>query len=165
MAISLIQQLQQSLLGLDLQHGQLIGGGKLHILPLTHVALRTHQRSRTRKLLSALERREISRLTDQYLPGQRQSEEDNNWEYFMEFNKHELRVLKRILFYKVISISCMIFGCLGIVYGLFIFNSKTYVEMCLNNALIAASVTVIAMGYLMFFFLKIIQKFCERSVN
>jgi hypothetical protein len=55
----------------------------------------------------------------------------------------------------------MIFGSLGVPFGLYISFSrpKPYTGAYLNNALIAASIAVLGMGYLMYCFVKIIEKF------
>lgn len=79
----------------------------------------------------------------------------------MEFNKNELHILKYLRFYKLLSIGCMIFGSCGIPFGFYVFfyHTMTYKEIRLNNALIGASISVLAMGYLMYLFLKLIEKF------
>jgi hypothetical protein len=55
----------------------------------------------------------------------------------------------------------MIFGCCGIPFGFYFFfyHTTTYKEICFNNALIGASISVLAMGYLMYSFLKLTEKF------
>jgi hypothetical protein len=78
----------------------------------------------------------------------------------MELNKNELHILKWLSFYRKLSIGCIVFGGIGIPYGLYyyFFHTKSYAEGYLNNALIAASIVVLGMGYLMYSFVKIIEK-------
>ncbi len=78
----------------------------------------------------------------------------------MDFNKNELHIIKFISFYKIIAIFCMILGCLGMPYGIYFSFSQrqSYAEAYLDNALIAASFTVLTMGYLMYCFARIIEK-------
>jgi len=83
----------------------------------------------------------------------------------MEFNRNELHILKYLTFYKLVSIGCMILSSINIVYGLYFFfwHAKSYVA--LSNALIGASIVVLGMGYLMYCFSKIIEKFKHRWVK
>lgn len=85
----------------------------------------------------------------------------------MEFDKNELHILKYIVFYKFVSIGCTVFGGLGIFYGswILLFREKPCGEGHLNNALIGASVAVLGMGYLMYCFVKIIEKFRKKKGN
>ena len=55
----------------------------------------------------------------------------------------------------------MIFGGIGIPYGVYFcfFHARTYTERALNNALIGASIALLGMGYVMYCFVKIIEKF------
>lgn len=83
----------------------------------------------------------------------------------MDFNKNELHIIKFIRFYKMFSVGAMIFGSFGIPFGLYIFFSrpKPYAGTYLNNALIAASFAVLGMGYMMYCFVKIIEKFKKST--
>jgi hypothetical protein len=83
----------------------------------------------------------------------------------MDFNKNELHLLKFLWFYKLLSIGCMIFGSLGIPFGLYISFSrpKSYAGTYLNNALIGASMVVLGMGYVMYCLVKIIDKFKKTT--
>ena len=79
----------------------------------------------------------------------------------MELSKNELHVLKYIRIYKLISLGCMIFGIQGILSGLYNYftSQKPYYGVYLNNQLMGISLAVIGMGYLMYSFVKIIEKF------
>ena len=82
----------------------------------------------------------------------------------MQLNKYELQTVKNLTFYKVISIIIMCLGVSGIPIGLYIslFRCNTRSELYLNNALIGASLVVLAISYLMYHFLKIIEKITIR---
>ena len=82
----------------------------------------------------------------------------------MQLNKYELQTVKNITFYKVISIIIMCLGVSGIPIGLYIsfFRCNTRSELYLNNALIGASLVVLGISYLMYHFLKIIEKITIR---
>jgi hypothetical protein len=79
----------------------------------------------------------------------------------MEFNKNELHLLKYLRFYKLLPIFSMIFGGIGIPYGVYFsfYHAKSYTERALNNALIGASIAVLGIGYIMYCLVKIIEKF------
>ena len=79
----------------------------------------------------------------------------------MEFNRNELKIINNLRFYRILSYASMIFGAIGIPFGLYsLFFS--YEKHRLNISLIAASAVVLAMGYLMWMFLGIIKKYNEK---
>jgi uncharacterized membrane protein HdeD (DUF308 family) len=80
----------------------------------------------------------------------------------MKFTKSELHILKYLTVYKLISIGCMVLGIINTVCGLYVFFSRAKSYMSLNNALIGASIVVLGMGYLMYCFVKIIEKFKKK---
>jgi uncharacterized membrane protein (DUF485 family) len=61
----------------------------------------------------------------------------------------------------------MIMGSIGIPYGIYFYfiYAKSYMEVWLNNALIGASIAILAMGYLMYSFLRIIGKFKRKCLE
>jgi len=76
----------------------------------------------------------------------------------MEFNSNDLHILRFLSLYKAISIVCMVFGILGIPFGLYLrFRS----ELCAysDNALIGASVAVLGMGYMLHCFVRLVGVF------
>jgi uncharacterized membrane protein len=85
----------------------------------------------------------------------------------MQLNKYELQTLKKLNFYKVISIGCMCFSAFGVFFGLYarFFRYHTKSEIFLNNALIGASLVVLGISYLMYHFLKIIEKLNKNIEN
>lgn len=78
----------------------------------------------------------------------------------MKFSKNELHLIRYLSFYNLFPIASMIFGGLGIPYGFYcsFFHAGSYVEAYLNNALIGASVALLSVGYLMYCFVKIVEK-------
>jgi hypothetical protein len=77
----------------------------------------------------------------------------------VELNKNELHILKHLAWYKAASISSMVFGVLGVPFGVY---ARLFLSQCcayLNNALIAASVAVAAMGYMILSFVLLIGVF------
>jgi len=78
----------------------------------------------------------------------------------MEFSKNEVKVLQRLRAYKLLSVACMALGGLGIPQGLWaiLFGRKPPSEGLYEVALMGASLVVLGMGYLMFSFVRIIEK-------
>ena len=83
----------------------------------------------------------------------------------MQFDKDDLHILRCLKFYKILSIVCTILGGLAIPQSLwaifFYIESRSVVR--LNLALIGASLVVMAMGYLMYCLIKIIDKFKKEA--
>ncbi len=79
----------------------------------------------------------------------------------MDFNKNEMHILKYLRSYRLLSIGCMIFGGVGIPFGFYNYyiHNRPYSGAYLNNALIAASFVVVALGYLMYCLTNIIHKY------
>lgn len=85
----------------------------------------------------------------------------------MEFNKSDYHIIKHLKFYKVLSIIAMIVSIVNIPYGLYFshFYANSFKEIRLNNALVGASIVVLGMGYLMFCFLKTIERFKKKYME
>jgi hypothetical protein len=82
----------------------------------------------------------------------------DNWEVIVEFNSNDLHILRFLSFYRVFSIFSMVFGLLGVPIGLY-FRFRS--ELCAysDNALITASIVVLAMGYMLHCFVRLIGVF------
>jgi hypothetical protein len=73
----------------------------------------------------------------------------------VDLNKNDLHLLRFLPFYRGVSIFFTAFGLFAIPYSVYV-RLTSGSCMFLNNALIAASITVAAMGYMTFCFLRLI---------
>ena len=82
----------------------------------------------------------------------------------MNLDKHELQTLKHLAFYKLFAKAVMLAGILFQLFGLYVitFKDQTSGKLLLNIALTAASGAMMCCGYLMLFFLNIIDKFKQH---
>lgn len=85
----------------------------------------------------------------------------------MELNKSDYHIIKHLKLYKVLSIIVMIVSIANIPYGIYYshFYASYFREIRLNNALVGASVVVLGMGYLMYCFLKTIERFKKKYME
>ncbi len=77
----------------------------------------------------------------------------------MEFNKNELHMLNVLSLYKALAIVYMVFGIVGIPFGLYLRSSRWQACAYLNNALIGASIAVLGLGYILYCFVKLVGVF------
>jgi len=75
----------------------------------------------------------------------------------MHFDNNEAYILKHLSLYKNLSIVIMSVSTLLFLFGVYLIFFKEHAGR--DNALTAAAIVVLTCGYLMFCYIKIIEKF------
>jgi hypothetical protein len=75
----------------------------------------------------------------------------------MHLDKNEAYILKHLSLYKNLSIVIMSVSALLFLFGVYLIFFKEHTGR--DNALTAAAIVVLSCGYLMFCYIKIIEKF------
>jgi len=78
----------------------------------------------------------------------------------MNFDKNELHILNNLSFYKKLSIMTMVASIMLFLFGVYVIVFMRHDLK--DNALTAAAIVVLGCGYLMFLYIKIIEKFKRR---
>ncbi|GEM_PF-713300 len=78
----------------------------------------------------------------------------------MNFDKNEHYILKNLSSHKKLSIMIMVASTLLFLFGVYVIIFKGQTPK--DNALTAAAIVVLSCGYLMFLYIKIIEKFKRR---
>lgn len=78
----------------------------------------------------------------------------------MNFDKNEHHILKNLSFYKNLSIAVMLASVMLLLFGFYLIFFAEHTGR--DKALTAAALVVLSCGYLMFCYIKIIEKFMRR---
>jgi len=78
----------------------------------------------------------------------------------MNLDKNEIHILKHLREYKYFSACAMVFGAFMLLWNLNgrFYKTQSQADIYLQNQLIAACIVVVGMGYLMWHFIKLINK-------
>ena len=85
----------------------------------------------------------------------------------MNLDKNEIHILKYLRAYKYSSAFAIVFGGFMLFWNLYVrfYKTQSQADTYLQNQLIGASIVVVGMGYLMWHFIKLIDKIKTQIPN